>query len=116
MSLQTLAQTLGPLRTLLALSTLAVAALGPFLDGTADIHTWRIVPTVVGPTFMMMLVFVLPLDITMSLVFRADSPPVERARLGRVVLIEAVLFMLLLAAWTPFFLRFFALSTGGDPG
>lgn len=113
--MRALAETLGPLRSLLALATLGVAAIGPFLDGTADIHTWRILPTVVGPTLMLMLVFVLPLDITMSLVFRADCTPAERTRLGRVVLLESALFTLLLTAWIPFFLRFFALSTGG-PG
>ena len=46
---------------MLILLTLCVACVGPFLDGTADPHSWRILPTVIAPALMMMLVFALSL-------------------------------------------------------
>ena len=64
-----------PLRTMLILLTLCVACVGPFLDGTADPHSWRILPTVIAPALMMMLVFALPLDMTMTLVFIGSFVP-----------------------------------------
>ncbi len=90
------------LRTCLAGLTLLLVAVGPFVDGAARVEDWRILPSVVAPSVMMMLVFALPLDITMSLVFRSDADASERDRLAKVVRIEAVLLALLLAAWAPF--------------
>jgi len=93
---------------MLILLTLCVACVGPFLDGTADPHSWRILPTVIAPALMMMLVFALPLDMTMTLVFMSDTSPEHRARLKRALKIEAATTVLLIVLWTPFYLRFFA--------
>ncbi len=98
-----------PLRALLLVVTVAVSCVGPFLDGTADPHSWRIIPTVIAPAFMMILVFALPLDITMTLVFMSDTTPERRAQLKRELKLEATAMVLMLLAWTPFYVRFFTL-------
>lgn len=98
-----------PLRALLLVITLIVSCVGPFLDGTADPHTWRIIPTVIAPAFMLILVFALPLDMTMTLVFMSDTAPERRAQLKRELKLEAAAMLLMLAAWTPFYVRFFSL-------
>lgn len=98
-----------PLRTMLIILTFCVACVGPFLDGTADPHTWRILPTVIAPALMLMLVFALPLDMTMTLVFMSDTTPDKRRKLKRALQIEAAVTVFMVALWTPFYLRFFAL-------
>lgn len=98
-----------PLRTMLIVLTFCVACVGPFLDGTADPHTWRILPTVIAPALMLMLVFALPLDMTMTLVFMSDTTPDKRRQLKRALQIEAAVTVFMVALWTPFYLRFFTL-------
>lgn len=97
-----------PLRALLLLITVCVSCVGPFLDGTADPHSWRIIPTVIAPAFMMILVFALPLDMTMTLVFMSDTAPERRIQLRRELKLEAAAMALMLIAWTPFYVRFFS--------
>ena len=93
---------LGTLRCLLMLAVLLSISAAPFADGTERLRGLMIVPTVLGPTVMMILMFVLPLDMVMSRVFMLDSPPERRARLRRVILTELVAFAALLGAWLPF--------------
>ena len=77
----------------------------PFADGVTHARDWRLIPGVVAPTVMMMLVFALPLDMTMARVFMSDAPPAERARLAFAIKVELVAYLALLLAWTPFVLR-----------
>ena len=53
-------------------------------------------------TMLMMLVFAVPLDITMSRVFMTDASPAERARLRFAIKVEVLVYIAMLAAWTPF--------------
>lgn len=96
-----------PLRAILLMLTVCVAAVGPFLDGTADPHSWRILPTVIAPALMMILVFALPLDITMTLIFMSDAEPVQKVRLKRELKLEILAMSVMVLAWIPFYLRFF---------
>ncbi|MEX2480773.1 MAG: hypothetical protein WD928_07920 [Gammaproteobacteria bacterium] len=98
-------QRLGTLRILLLTSTLVVIAAAPFADGSVHMHDWRLLPGVVAPTIMMMLVFALPLDMTMARVFMSDASAAERARLRFAIRVEACAFVAMLAAWMPFMLR-----------
>ena len=54
---------------------------------------------------MMMLVFALPLDITMALVFRVDADAAQRRRLGVAIRLELATLAALVLAWTPFALK-----------
>lgn len=101
----TLLARLGVLRTLLLAATAVVIAAAPFADGAVHMHDWRLLPSVVAPSVMMMLVFAIPLDITMACVFMADAEPAERARLRFVVRVEAAALLALLLAWAPFMAR-----------
>ena len=95
---------LGPLRSLLVLSTLLVIGLAPFADGSVH-HDWRLIPGVIAPTVMMMLVFALPLDMTMAKVFMSDASAAERERLRFAIRVEGCALVAMLAAWTPFVVR-----------
>ncbi len=94
---------LGWLRFLLVCVTLLVIACAPLADMRLQ-HGWHLWPSVIAPTFMAMLAFSLPLDITMARVFMADAAGAVRARYRRIIRIEIVLWMLMLLAWTPYML------------
>src|SRR5690606_17700695 len=95
---------MGPLRALLAIATVLVIAAAPFA-GEVHYRDWRLIPTVIAPTLMMMLVFALPLDFTMTRVFMSDKVGAEHERYRRILWIEAVLYLLMIAAWLPFTIR-----------
>jgi len=96
---------LGPLRSGLAILTFTVIAAAPFADGTVHMHDWRLFPSVIAPTIVMVLVFTYPLDLTMTRIFMQDAAPDERRRLAGVMRLEVILLILMLAAWTPFMLK-----------
>ncbi len=95
------------------MTTLLVAGIGPFLDGNVDTTSWRVFPTVIAPTLMLILVFILPLDITMAMVFMADRRDAERRRLQLIIKLEIGLTIILMLAWLPFFLRLFGVKLSG---
>ena len=74
-----------------------------FADGKVYMHDWRLFPSVIAPSVATMIFFVLPLDITMSWVFKASTKDtIEQNRLGMVIKIDFILFALLILAWLPF--------------
>jgi hypothetical protein len=62
---------------------------------------------------MLILVFVLPLDITMAIVFMTDARDAQHRQLKSIVKLELALTMGLLLAWLPYFLRLFGLELPG---
>lgn len=104
---------IGALRSGLALVTLLVVLAAPFADGSVHMHDWRLFPSVIAPTIMMMLVFALPLDITMARIFMADAESNERGRLRAVIRFDVFLLALMLLAWTPFMLKVLDFSPFG---
>ena len=94
---------IGTLRIMLLSSIGVVILFSPFADGNVYAHDWRIVYSVVAPTFTMMLVFAVPLDMTMTRVFMSGANDTERKRLRKIIRIEASAYLLMLLAWTPFF-------------
>ena len=95
---------LGALRCAMALVVVFLVVMSPFSLAPASPHGWSIIPTVLSPALFVIFVFVLPLDLVMTLVFRSDREGDERERLSRVLLIETVLTVALIASWTPFVL------------
>ena len=61
--------------------------------------------TLVAPPLAVMMVFVVPLDMLMSRIYMTDKRGAERARYRRILAAEALALALLVAAWTPFFVR-----------
>jgi len=97
--------TLGPLRGLLVATTLLVTLTAPFADGQVHVHDWRLWPSVIAPTLVMMLAFAIPLDICMAKVFMSDCEPATQARLRNAIRIQILALVTLLLAWTPFMLK-----------
>ncbi|MEQ8663201.1 MAG: hypothetical protein RLW62_20485 [Gammaproteobacteria bacterium] len=104
---------LGPLRVMLIGAAVVIMLAAPFADGAVHAHDWRLIPGVVAPSLMMMLVFAFPLDMTMARVFMADAEDAERQRLRFVIRVEALVYLAMLAAWTPFLLNVLELSPFG---
>ena len=96
---------IGPLRLGLTVIVIVLVVAAFFTDGRAHMHDWRLFPSVVAPSLVMMVIFVLPLDITMSCVFMSDAEAPERRRLRTAVMVDSVLFIVLIAAWMPFALK-----------
>jgi hypothetical protein len=104
---------LGVLRCGHALIAVAVICAAPFADGTAHLHDWRIFPSVIAPSLMMMILFALALDITMSRVFMTDAPPPEQRRLGIVIKFDLALLAVMFLAWLPFMTKVLDFSVFG---
>ena len=95
---------------MLVLITLSLIAIGPFAGGPVRFDGWAIVPTLVAPAFYVIVIFVLPLDMTMSRVFMSGASEARRAQLKRVMVTEAVLFVLMVIGWLPFVLQLLRIS------
>lgn len=95
----------GALRVLLVISVAALIVAAPFSDGTSALTGWPLVRGIIAPTLFVIMAFVLPLDITMSLVFMSDRHGPERRRLLRIAQTEAVLLAAMLVAWIPLVIR-----------
>jgi len=76
--------------------------LAPFAGGPAAFHGVKMVTTMLAPVFYVMVIFLLPLDIIMSLVFMSDKTGAARLRFKKIILIELALLGLLVLSWLPF--------------
>lgn len=94
---------LGILRmALLALAALlALFATDPSVP--LSLHGWDLIRTLVLPAAAPLVFFVLLFDILMSSVRLADALPEARARWRRVLVVEVLFVLWLLASWLPFF-------------
>ena len=79
---------LGALRAMLVSVLVALIVLGPFAGGSVEEPDASIVLSVVAPAFYVIMLFVLPLDITMSNVFMSDKQGEERARFRFIIRTE----------------------------
>jgi len=91
---------LGPLRALLALACMIVTATSPFF-GAPDYSWWGFYPTVIAPTLVVLLLFVLPLDMLMTGLFMSAADEADRRRLRHALQLEVVLYLALIGAWLP---------------
>ena len=103
--LREFASEFGALRILLVISIVALIIAAPFSDAPVHSTGWPLVRSVIAPTLFVIMAFVLPLDITMTLVFMSDRRGPERRRLRRIAQTEAVLFVAMLVAWIPLVMR-----------
>jgi len=100
-----LAAKLGVLRLLLVLIVLWFVVSAPFA-GTEIVYSgWSMVPTLLVPVLVPIVFFVLPMDITMSRVFMSDAEGDVRNRYKLVIIMDIALFVVLLVAWLPYFVR-----------
>ena len=95
----------GALRVLLVITVVVLIVAAPFSDGPAHATGWPLVRSVIAPTLFVIMAFVLPLDITMTLVFMSDRHGAERHRLRRIAQAETVLLVAMIVAWIPLLIR-----------
>ena len=95
----------GTLRVLLVICVIALIVAAPFSEGPTVSTGWPLVRSVIAPTLFVIMAFVLPLDITMTLVFMADRQGPERRRLRRIAQTEAALLVAMVVAWIPLVMR-----------
>lgn len=96
---------LGVLRGLLVVIVLVLIVMGPVSGGDAQITGFAVLTSVVAPAFYVIMLFVLPLDITMSRVFMGEAEGEEKLRYRFIIRLELVLLALMLLAWLPFILK-----------
>jgi len=102
-------QTMGIQRSFLVLVTLSLVILSFFSGGEYAMHGWRTLPTLVAPSLVPILFFVLCLDMMMSLIYSVESSDAVKRRYRNIIRIHLVLVIVLVAFWTPFFVRLVAL-------
>lgn len=94
---------IGPLRAMLGGFVLLCLPV-VFISG-GDGVGWRVVPDQVIPALVALLVWSLPLDILMALVWMNEYQGAARARYRTVIRFNLALIAALLVCWGPFFVR-----------
>lgn len=102
--LSNLTKKIGFLRLLLVVGIFVLIGFAPFSGGEVHYSGWRIVPSLIVPSIVPMVLFVLPLDMTMCGVFMSGETDAARARYRFIIAMDVLLFAALLLAWLPFFL------------
>lgn len=90
---------------MLVIIVLLLILMGPVSGGEERISGFAVFTSVVAPAFYVIMLFVLPLDITMSRVFMKEARGGDRARYRFIIWLEVALFALMLIAWLPFILK-----------
>lgn len=94
----------GPLRVLLYLLSLVLALAAGAAGGETAYQGWAVIPTLVVPALVPIVFFVLLLDVMMSAVFMVDKQGAERRRYRHLLGLDLAVWLVLTAAWLPFFL------------
>ena len=94
----------GSLRIVLLAVVGILVLLAPVSGGTVSFEGVALITTLVAPVAFAIFVFVLPLDMMMTAIFRSDASQERRRQLRRVLLTETVLLLLLVLSWLPFVL------------
>ena len=102
-------QTMGVQRSALAFIACVLITLSFFSGGEYTLHGWRVLPTLVAPSLVPILFFLLCLDMMMSLIYSVDTEGAVKKRYRNIIRIHLVLVILLLSFWTPFFMQLVAL-------
>ena len=86
---------------MLALVVLLLIAVAPFAGSEGYQTAWDVMRGAVAPALAVIFMFVLLLDILMSLIFMADQDEAERQRYRGIIYLNALLVAGLLIAWVP---------------
>ena len=96
---------LGLFRTVMLALIVLLAVLGPFNDGQTYVEGWPLFTSVVAPAMMVIMIFVLLLDITMTRVFASEAEPTRQAQLRFASVVDSWGLLLLVLTWAPFVAR-----------
>ena len=95
---------LGALRQLMIGFVLLLTVVAPF-SGSGEYHGAAVLVNFVAPAMYVIMIFVLPLDMLMSFIFRADKTGAERLRLNRILKLEMMVFIVMNISWLPFVVK-----------
>ena len=95
----------GALRWILITLSVSLMLLGPVSGGPVSFDGVKMFTTLLAPTFYVVVLFVLPLDMTMTRIFMSDADAVKRLQLKRVLITESALLTLMVLTWLPFVLK-----------
>ncbi|MGU9956395.1 MAG: hypothetical protein ACNYPI_01740 [Arenicellales bacterium WSBS_2016_MAG_OTU3] len=93
----------GWLRFGLTLLTLFLILMAPMSLGETMMSGWGMVPTMIAPALAPMLLFVYPLDMTMSAIYRSGADQIQQARHSFIIKLDLILMVVLVIVWLPFF-------------
>lgn len=96
---------LGLFRTVMLALILVLAMLGAFNDGQTHVEGLPLLTSVVAPAMMVIMIFVLLLDITMTRVFASEAEPTRKAQLRFASVVDSWSLLLLVLTWAPFVAR-----------
>jgi hypothetical protein len=91
------------LRIIMACTTLLISVSSRFTGTEVYFSGWNMVPTLIIPAIVPILFFVLLLDVLMTWVFRVDAEGSDRIRLGRILIFDISLVVLLVISWAGYF-------------
>jgi hypothetical protein len=92
------------LRIAMAGTTFFVAICSRFAGGDMQYSGWAMMPTLIVPALVPLLFFILLLDALMTWVFRVDAKGSDRERLGRILMFDIGLVVLLVVSWAGYFI------------
>ncbi len=96
-------QTIGVLRVMLLVLLVALVFSAPLaLLGTHK-SGFLMLPTLIAPTIVPMLIFIIPLDVTMCAIQMSSKGASQRKRYIQIIRFELVSLGVLLLAWVPYF-------------
>ena len=97
------------------LATVALlCVLGPLNDGVTRTSGIGLLVSVVAPATMVVLVFVLLLDITMTRIFASDCEGERKRQFLSASITETWALVALVLAWLPFMLRLLGVSLSAE--
>ena len=96
---------LGLFRLVMLAIIAMLAVIGPFTDGRTYVEGWPLFTSVVAPAVMVITVFILLLDITMTRVFASEAEPPRQAALRFASTVDSWALLLLVLTWAPFVAR-----------
>lgn len=107
MMVSTFFKTLGVQRSALVLIAVSLIVISFFNGYAYTDHGWLVIPTIVAPTCVPIMFFVLCLDIMMSLIYSSDADDQGKLRYKNIIRIELVSVIVMVWLWIPFFEKLF---------
>lgn len=92
-----------PLRIMLITLAIALIILRPAVGTPMVYHGWDMVPTVFAPVLTPIIFMLILLDSFMSKILMLDKPAEARVGLRRVMRLNLIVGIVLLAYWVPYF-------------
>jgi len=92
----------GPLRVLLGILALVLAALAQPRGAEIAVEGWAMASTLIAPSLVPLLIFGLMLDMLVSRVWMSGASAEKRARQRLIIRYDGVLLVLVVIAWAPF--------------